>query len=70
MSIIKKILLPLTIALIITAIVVSAEMDGKNEGGEMAAMADAIKYLQSLDKVYGQAARPRFEQVLFNSPVL
>lgn len=29
------------------------------EGGEMSAMADAIKYLQGLDKVYGQAARPR-----------
>jgi len=37
---------------------VFVEANGGEEGGNN--IVDAIKYLQGLDKVYGQAARPRF----------
>lgn len=53
--------LVLVAVLAVYATSVQADGDGMTggEGGEMSAMADAIKYLQGLDKVYGQAARPR-----------
>jgi len=60
-----KLLLPLLVALVIMAVAINADYgEGKPEGGDLAAMADAIKYLQGLDKVYGQAARPRFDFIL------
>merc|ERR1712191_2901 len=49
----------LAVAMLISAMVVQASAQGR-DSSEMASMADAIKYLQGLDKVYGQAARPRF----------
>ena len=59
-----KLLLPLLVALVIMAVAINADYgEGKPEGGDLAAMADAIKYLQGLDKVYGQAARPRFDSI-------
>lgn len=39
--------------------IVEADEGGLGGEGDVTAMADAIKYLQGLDKVYGQAARPR-----------
>ena len=48
----------LAVAMLISAMVVQASAQGR-DSSEMASMADAIKYLQGLDKVYGQAARPR-----------
>lgn len=60
-SLAALVLLVLVAVLAIYATSVQADGDGMagGEGGEMSAMADAIKYLQGLDKVYGQAARPR-----------
>merc|ERR1712189_150019 len=49
----------LVMAMLVSTIVVQASAQGR-DSSEMASMADAIKYLQGLDKVYGQAARPRF----------
>lgn len=59
----------LAILAVLAVYVTSAEADGDGmtgagEGGEMTAMADAIKYLQGLDKVYGQAARPRYNPLI------
>lgn len=48
------------LAIYATSAQADGDVMGGGEGGEMTAMADAIKYLQGLDKVYGQAARPRF----------
>ena len=48
----------LVMAMLVSTIVVQASAQGR-DSSEMASMADAIKYLQGLDKVYGQAARPR-----------
>ncbi|XP_046451020.1 neuropeptide F-like isoform X2 [Daphnia pulex] len=55
----------LVVMVVLAVCVTTTKADGGDvmsggEGGEMTAMADAIKYLQGLDKVYGQAARPRF----------
>lgn len=57
----------LVVMAVLAVYVTSAQADGGDvmsggEGGEMTAMADAIKYLQGLDKVYGQAARPRYNR--------
>ncbi|XP_057376125.1 uncharacterized protein LOC130697008 [Daphnia carinata] len=46
------------LAVYATSVQADGDVMGGGEGGEMTAMADAIKYLQGLDKVYGQAARP------------
>ena len=47
---------------------VFVEANGGEEGGNN--IVDAIKYLQGLDKVYGQAARPRYSSVsLFFSAI-
>ncbi|XP_046451019.1 uncharacterized protein LOC124199281 isoform X1 [Daphnia pulex] len=53
----------LVVMVVLAVCVTTTKADGGDvmsggEGGEMTAMADAIKYLQGLDKVYGQAARP------------
>lgn len=61
-SFITLVLLAMFAVLVVYASNVAADGDGMTgggEGGEVSAMADAIKYLQGLDKVYGQAARPR-----------
>jgi hypothetical protein len=55
----------LVVMVVLAVCVTTTKADGGDvmsggEGGEMTAMADAIKYLQGLDKVYGQAARPRY----------
>ncbi len=55
----------LVVMAVLAVCVTTTKADGGDvmsggEGGEMTAMADAIKYLQGLDKVYGQAARPRY----------
>ena len=55
----------LVVMAVLAVYVTGSQADGGDvmsggEGGEMTAMADAIKYLQGLDKVYGQAARPRY----------
>lgn len=51
----------LVMVAVLAVYVTGAQADGEGgEGGEMSAMADAIKYLQGLDKVYGQASRPRY----------
>jgi len=51
----------MTAFLVVTVTANSDYGEGKgSDPGELAAMADAIRYLQGLDKVYGQAARPRF----------
>lgn len=49
------------LAIYATSAHADGDVIGGGEGGEMTAMADAIKYLQGLDKVYGQAARPRYK---------
>ncbi|KAI9554646.1 hypothetical protein GHT06_019919 [Daphnia sinensis] len=58
----------LVVMAVLAVYATSAQADGDvmggGEGGEMTAMADAIKYLQGLDKVYGQAARPRYKQII------
>jgi len=53
------VLVMLVLAMLVSTVVVQASAQGR-DSSEMASMADAIKYLQGLDKVYGQAARPRF----------
>lgn len=52
------VLVMLVLAMLVSTVVVQASAQGR-DSSEMASMADAIKYLQGLDKVYGQAARPR-----------
>lgn len=52
------------LAIYATSAQADGDVMGGGEGGEMTAMADAIKYLQGLDKVYGQAARPRYKQII------
>ncbi|XP_050711687.1 neuropeptide F-like isoform X3 [Eriocheir sinensis] len=51
-------------ALVVGVILVGAlEMGGaeaKPDPTQLAAMADALKYLQELDKYYSQVSRPRF----------
>ncbi len=59
----------LVVMAVLAVCVTTTKADGGDvmsggEGGEMTAMADAIKYLQGLDKVYGQAARPRYNTKL------
>ena len=61
-SMVALVLLVMTALLAVYVTSVQADGEGMTggEGGEISAMADAIKYLQGLDKVYGQATRPRY----------
>ncbi|KAG8227653.1 hypothetical protein J437_LFUL007849 [Ladona fulva] len=56
--------IPWLAAAVLVLLGVAAELwspaEGKPDPGQLAAMADALKYLQELDKYYSQVARPSF----------
>ena len=57
--ILASLLAAFVVLVVMTSQAQADDLIGGEGGGELTAMVDAIKYLQGLDKVYGQAARPR-----------
>ena len=51
--------LPLTLFMLLAAVVLIKETEGKPSPQEMAAMADTLKYLQELEDFYSKVSRPR-----------
>lgn len=50
----------LLVGVFVISVVQMGGVEGKPDPTQLAAMADALKYLQELDKYYSQVSRPRF----------
>ncbi|XP_064114138.1 neuropeptide F isoform X2 [Macrobrachium rosenbergii] len=48
------------VGVVVVSVMQMGGVEGKPDPTQLAAMADALKYLQELDKYYSQVSRPRF----------
>nr|XP_045583452.1 neuropeptide F-like isoform X3 [Procambarus clarkii] len=56
----RHIVSAMVVAAVVVGVLEMGAVEGKPDPTELAAMADAIKYLQELTKYYSQVSRPRF----------
>ncbi|XP_053653102.1 neuropeptide F isoform X4 [Cherax quadricarinatus] len=56
----RQMLSALLVGVVVVGVLEMGVADAKPAPPQVAAMADALKYLQELDKYYSQVSRPRF----------